>query len=226
MKRVLGTMVVVVTLVGCSSTVAKPSSSSARNPVASTGTPASSATDVGCHADLSGDLTRTLDEAAAPIDKNSYWWPYDAKAPGGAAFGVQCGLIGFRLTNGTTAAQFPRGPGHYVIVDFSKHPAGGGSDEGFAALDSGPGTFDMKIDVSLTAGVLPTAYVVGAPGSLDIISFDRTSVAGTFSVTLNALPNGRPPIDTTKSIKVTGRFTATCAPKGDPVSGDISKDCK
>ena len=228
MKHVLGTMIVAVTLVGCSSSVATPSSSVRQTPVASTATSVASppAAAAGCHADLSGDLTRSLDEASAPIDKNSYWWPYDATTPGTAAFGVQCDLIGFRLTNGTTTAQFPRGPGHYVIVDFSKHPAGGGSDDGFAGLDSGPGMFDMKIDVSLTSGALPTAYVVGTPGSLDITSFDQTSVSGTFSVTLNALPNGHPPVDTTKSIKVTGRFTAACSPKGDPVHGDTSKDCK
>lgn len=219
-------MFVALTLVGCGSTASTPSSSIAHDPLVSTGTPSGSAVAAGCHADLSGDLTRSLDDVYAPVDKNSYWWPYDAKTAGGAAFGVQCGLIGFRLTNGTTTAQFPQGPGHYVIVDFSKHPAGGGSDDGFSALDSGPGTFDMKIDVSLTAGVLPTAYEVGAPGSLDIVSFDRTSVSGTFSVTLNALPNGHPPLDTTKSIKVTGRFTAACGPKGDPVHGDTSKDCK
>ena len=223
MKRFLAVIATCVAPLGCGSSSATTTTRAA--------TPASVASSqvgsgaVGCHADLTGDLTRSLDDAGGGVGLNSYWWPYDAKQPGTVAFAIKCDLIGFRVTNGTTTAQFRRGTGHYAIVDYTKRNLAGSTD-GFWALDSGPGAVDMSIDVSLTAGSAGGAYVVATPGTFDITSFDQSTISGTFSVTLNAEPNGRPPVDPTKAIKVTGRFSVQCSPKGDPVHGDTSKDCK
>ena len=155
-----------------------------------------------CTVNVTGDVTASwTDQQDMSSVLITYWLGDSERAvlkmsPGEESFLFNCqsdqGTISMYSTTDTTAAQFPKAPGSYVIA-----AAGllGGGDAG-------------QVSALVTVGK-DTIWKIAEPGTLNITTFNGSKFAGTFQAKIQKLGDDLSTVVATATLSGTFEFGCT-----------------
>lgn len=159
-----------------------------------------------CSVNVTGDVTTSWTEQQNQASVLVTYWLTSAQRTavnlnaGEENFLFNCqssgGTLSLYSTSGTTSAQFPKGPGNYVIV------AGG------LLAGGDPGQVDAVVNIGKD-----TLWKVGAPGTVTVTTLDGHKFAGSFKFTIQKVGDDLQTVVANASISGTfdfNCFTGTC----------------